>query len=68
MLGRSEAGVLLAAAVILIAFAFVAVIWPRVLAWPLALIILLFGFNLLAAYLRARNRKGQDAAKVKEAP
>ena len=68
VLGRSEAGVLLAAAVILIAFAFVAVIWPRVLAWPLALIILLFGFNLLAAYLRARNRKGQDAAKVKEAP
>jgi cardiolipin synthase len=68
VLGRSEAGILLGAAVILIALAFVAVIWPCVLAWPFALIVLLIGFNLLAAYLRTRNRKGQDATKVKKTP
>lgn len=66
VLGRSEAGVLLVAAVILIALAFVAAIWPRILAWPIALIILLVGFNLLAAYLRTRNRKGQDTSSIKE--
>lgn len=66
VLGRSEAGVLLGAAVILIALAFVAAIWPRVLAWPIALIILFAGFNLLAAYLRTRNRKDPDESAAKK--
>ncbi len=57
VVGRSEAGILLGASIILIVIAFVAVIWPRVLAWPLALIIVFVGFNLLAAYLRTRRRE-----------
>ncbi len=60
VLGRSEAGVLLAAALIFIALAFVAVIWPKIVAWPLSLVILWIGFNALAAYLRVRRRHGES--------
>ena len=55
-LGRSEAGVLLISGTLLIAFAFVTAIWPRVLAWPLSLIIVWIGFNLVASYVRTRRR------------
>ncbi|MEP6483960.1 MAG: phospholipase D-like domain-containing protein [Rudaea sp.] len=55
VLGRSEAGVLLVSGSLLIALAFVGVIWPRTLAWPLALIIVWIGFNLVAAYVRTRR-------------
>ena len=57
VLGRSEAGILLVSGAILIALAFVGVIWPRTLAWPLALIIVWIGFNLIAAYMRTRRAR-----------
>jgi cardiolipin synthase len=56
VLGRSEAGILLISGTLLIALAFITVIWPRILAWPLALIIVWIGFNLVASYLRTRRR------------
>jgi len=56
VLGRSEAGILLVSGSLLIALAFVTAIWPRILAWPLALIIVWIGFNLLASYMRTRRR------------
>ena len=56
VLERSEATVLLIAGVTLIVLAFLTAIWPRLLAWPLSLIIVWIGFNLVAAYLRTRRR------------
>jgi cardiolipin synthase len=61
VLGRSEAGILLISGTLLIAFAFVTAIWPRVLAWPLSLIIVWIGFNLVAGYLRTRRRADKPA-------
>jgi cardiolipin synthase len=55
VLGRSEAGILLISGTLLITFAFVTVIWPRILAWPMALIIVWIGFNLVASYVRMRR-------------
>ncbi len=59
VLGRSEASVLLIAGVSLIVLAFLTVIWPRIIAWPLSLIIVWIGFNLVAAYLRTRRQPDQ---------
>ncbi len=59
VLNRSEAGILLIAGTLLIAFAFVTAIWPRVLAWPLSLIIVWIGFNLVAGYMRVRRKSSK---------
>jgi cardiolipin synthase A/B len=61
VLGRSEASVLLVSGTLLIALAFVTAIWPRILAWPLSLIIVWIGFNLLASYVRTRRRPDKPA-------
>ena len=57
VLGRSESGPLLIAGVLLFACAVVGILWPRVVAWPLAALALWIGSSLVVQYLQARNQK-----------
>lgn len=64
-LGAAEAGPLLIAAVVLCAGAIVALVWPRVIAWPLAVLALWVGIAALVQYLgacRKRRERSDDAA------
>ena len=54
-LGRSESAPLLLAGVALLVVAAVSVLWPRVLAWPLALLAAWFGISLVVRYAAARK-------------
>ena len=67
VLGSGEASVLLVAGTGLIAFAFATAIWPRIIAWPLSLLILWIGFNLLASYMRVRRRKAEKKSEAQPA-
>jgi cardiolipin synthase len=55
VLGQSETTVLPWFVIFLFAFALAAVIWPRLLAWPLAALAVWIGVALLGRYLRARR-------------
>ena len=57
VLGAAELGPLLVSGLLLLACAGVAAIWPRLLAWPLALLAAWVGISLIARYLNARGRK-----------
>jgi len=57
VLGGTESGLLLGAAIALIALAALAFWWPRVIAWPLALLGCWVGIGLLARYIETRKRK-----------
>lgn len=57
VLGRAEAGPLLAAAIALFVAAALAVLWPRLIAWPLALLGLWIGASLVARYVGVRKQK-----------
>ena len=59
VLGSAELGPLLASGVALLACAGVAAVWPRLLAWPLALLAAWVGISLIARYLNARGRKSK---------
>jgi cardiolipin synthase len=52
VLGRAEASVLPGAALLLVLFAILAVLWPRIVAWPLAAIALWLATSLLLHYSR----------------
>jgi cardiolipin synthase len=52
VLGRGEGRVLLMAALALAVIGVVALVWPRLLAWPLAILLLWFGAALAARYRR----------------
>ena len=67
VLGSAEAGLLPPAAFLLIALAIVAAIWPRVLAWPLALLTLWIGVSLLLRWRKLkRTRAGVGVKKPPE--
>ena len=63
-------------ALTLCALAAMAIVWPRVLAWPLAAIGAWSGIAMLAAYVRGRRRRARsapppaaaDSAKVQDLP
>ncbi|MET0225725.1 MAG: phospholipase D-like domain-containing protein [Dokdonella sp.] len=57
VLGRAEAGPLLAAGVALCVAAALAAVWPRLIAWPLALLGLWIGASLIARYVSVRKQK-----------
>jgi len=57
VLGRAEAGPLLAAGIALLAAAALAALWPRLIAWPLALLGLWIGASLIARYVGVRRQK-----------
>ncbi len=56
VLGRTESGPLLIAGIVLIACAIAGAIWPQIIAWPLAALILWIGTSLVARYFKTRNR------------
>jgi cardiolipin synthase len=58
VLGKSESGPLLVAAVLLLAASVVGLLWPRVLAWPLAGLAFWIGASLVARYFGTRSHKG----------
>ncbi len=62
-LGPAESAPLLAAGIGLLACALVAALWPRVLAWPLALFAGWFGISLIVRHVDARR-----SAKKRTAP
>jgi cardiolipin synthase len=55
VLGRAEANTLPWATVALLSFAVVAIVWPRAIAWPLAVVCALLGFSLFAGFVRAHK-------------
>jgi cardiolipin synthase len=56
VLGRSESSLLLIAGVVLIACAVVGVIWPQVIAWPLAAVGCWIGLTLVWGWFADRKR------------
>ncbi|MGH8040653.1 MAG: phospholipase D-like domain-containing protein [Rudaea sp.] len=64
VLGRSEASVLPGAAMLLVVFALPAVLWPRIIAWPLAAIALWLAVSLLLRYCRLRRPPPTDQRKA----
>ncbi len=59
VLGPSESATLGISAILLVALAAVAALWPRVLAWPIALVSAWLGLALFARWI-VRNRKPPD--------
>jgi cardiolipin synthase len=55
VLGRSESSLLMIAGVVLIACAIVGVLWPQLVAWPLALLAAWIGTSLVVSYFQGRN-------------
>ena len=67
VLGSAEAGLLPPAAFLLTALAVVTAIWPRLIAWPLALLALWTGVSLLLRWRKLkRTRSGVGANKSPE--
>jgi len=61
VLGRNETAVLPWLLVPIFLFAVVGVVWPRVLAWPLAVLAAWIGVVLLGRYLRSRRKRAATA-------
>ena len=57
VLGQSESVPLLIAGVLLLLAAIAGILWPRVIAWPLAALALWIGASLVVHYVQARLRK-----------
>ncbi len=55
-LGPAESGPLLIAGAVLLVIAILALIWPRMIAWPFAVLAIWIGASLLARYLASRKR------------
>jgi cardiolipin synthase len=62
VLGSGDAGLLPPAAMLLIGLAVLAAIWPRLVAWPLALIALWIGISLLLRWRKLRWERTQVGA------
>ena len=56
VLGRTELGPLLLAGVLLLACALIGFLWPRIVAWPLAVLALWVGVSLVVRYFEGRNQ------------
>jgi cardiolipin synthase A/B len=56
VLGTAEVSILPGAAIVLTILAGVAVLWPAVIAWPIALILVWFVIGLLMRYSRVRRK------------
>ncbi|MFI4970111.1 MAG: phosphatidylserine/phosphatidylglycerophosphate/cardiolipin synthase family protein [Lysobacterales bacterium] len=57
VLGPAESAPLLAAGLALLVAAAIAAIWPRLIAWPLALLAMWIGISLIARYVNARRKR-----------
>lgn len=56
VLGTAEVSILPGAAIVLTLLAGIAVIWPAVIAWPIAVILMWFVIGLLVRYSRVRRK------------
>lgn len=68
VLGRAEGGALLTGALVLGLLAVVAILWPRLLAWPLALLLAWFGASLALRYRALRARTDDEARRRSPGP
>ncbi|UXI66666.1 phospholipase D-like domain-containing protein [Tahibacter amnicola] len=68
VLGRAEAGALPWASLVLFAFSMIAILWPRVVAWPLAATFGLIGLSLFARFLMTRRATQLPASAATPAP
>lgn len=68
VLGNAEVGILPGAALVLALIAAAAIVWPRVIAWPLALLLLWFIASLLIRYQRVRSGAKKTAAAAANCP
>jgi len=64
VLGATENSVLLGAALALLAASAIAIAFPRLLAWPLAVVALWAGLGLLTRWIQARRRRGPTSAEM----
>jgi cardiolipin synthase len=62
VLGGGEVGPLLGGAVLLLVFTAIAVLWPRVIAWPLAALALWIAVGLCARWWRVRQQRRREKA------
>ena len=62
VLGDTESGPVLAGALTAIVLTFVAVLWPAIIAWPLALIGAWFAVNLSINWFALRRRRRENAS------
>ncbi|MBS0567746.1 MAG: cardiolipin synthase B [Proteobacteria bacterium] len=62
LLGGADAGLLPPAALLLIVVATLAAIWPRLVAWPLALLTFWIGASLLLRWRKLRRERGKVGA------
>lgn len=60
VLGAAESGMLLAGAVVLVILALLAAVWPRIVAWPCAIIALWVALSLAVRYLRIRKQQSDS--------
>lgn len=56
VLGPAESGPLLVAGAVLLVAAVLALVWPRLIAWPFALLAIWVGISLIVGYLDVRRR------------
>jgi len=61
VLGRSESGPLLWAGLVLFAASAIGFFWPRVIAWPLALLAVWIGVSLIVRYCVTKMRRKQTS-------
>lgn len=66
VLGRSEDSILFGAGLLLVGFATLALVWPRVVAWPIAVIALWIAIGLFTRWLQSRRRSGEPARAATE--
>jgi cardiolipin synthase len=55
VLGRTESGPLLLAGMLLLGGALIGFLWPRIVAWPLAVLTFWIGASLVVPYFEGRN-------------
>jgi cardiolipin synthase len=60
VLGAAEAGGLLYAGIAFVAFAAIAAWWPRVVAWPLAVLAFWYAATLLVRFVALRRRARRE--------
>jgi len=66
VLGDTETGPLLAGAIAAIVLTVVAILWPAVIAWPLALIGAWFAVNLSVSWWTLRRKRRHSAPDPEE--
>lgn len=62
VLGDDESGALIGGFFVLLALFGIAMLWPRVIAWPLGLLALWIAISLIARWARLRSKRAQETS------